>query len=340
MTQDFIELSAAYGWQPGQSLRLAMLSNPGSGRNREGQAAIQRILSRQPKLVHAQGRNPTEIANALQSLSQSDPDVLIINAGDGTVAATLTALFNQRPFARQPVLALLAGGTTNMTAGDVGMPGKSTRALERLLRWAQAIHSEVQLLQRPILRVQAGVDQESRYGMFFGSGAIIKGIEYCHNKVLRRGMRDSFGPGLCIFRVLFAMLRGDQRYAAPVAMRVKTEPPYSTNEQAVDHFFLLASTLERLFLGIHPYWGERQGKLYFSAVRAHAARPLLTYPSLLRGKANRHANPENGYWSRKVNELELTMDSTFTIDGELYPCDSRQGPVHVSADETATFLRF
>ncbi|MFQ5488491.1 MAG: diacylglycerol kinase family protein [Gammaproteobacteria bacterium] len=324
----------------GQSARVALLTNPGSGRNREGGGKLEAILARHPETIKETANTPAEVHAALQRLALQEPEVLVINGGDGTVAATFTALFNERPFRRLPLLALLAGGTTNMTAADTGMKGSASRALERLLQWARAVDPTVTAVQRPVLRVQAGDDEAPLYGMFFGTGAIIKGIEYCHQKILRRGLRDGYGPGLCMLRILFALMRGDHRYVAPVALKVASSPVLEESGAERKYFILLASTLERLFLGMRPYWGEQNGGLYYSAIGASPRRPLRAIPPLFWGKPGRHATPENGYWSRKIDELVLELEGTFTIDGELYPASLARGLVRVSHTVPLTFLRF
>lgn len=324
----------------GRSLQVALLSNPGSGRNSRGMAWVEAVLRNHPGTTHYLSRNPAEIVLALDKMAASPPDVLAINAGDGTVAAVLTALMEKRPFSRQPMLALLRGGTTNMTAGDIGLAGKATLSLERLLRWAHATTPAMELVRRAPLKVQAGAGQRPLYGMFFGGGAIIKGIEYCHQKVLRPGLRDSLGPALCALRVLYAMARNDHRYVAPAPMALQTTPRTAGIDGEREYFLLMVSALERLFLGAHPFWGNEEGTLHFTAIRSRARYALRTLPRLFWGRINDHVTAENGYWSGKVEALVLTMEGTFTIDGELYPAHPSAGPVRIGHGEKLCFLRF
>ncbi len=302
-------------------------------------AWVEAILGRHPGVTHHLSRNPAEILTALENMAAAPPDVLAINAGDGTIAAVLTALMEKRPFGHPPLLALLRGGTTNMTAGDVGLTGKAAHSLERLLCWADATTPALEVIRRAPIRVVAG-DEAPLYGMFFGAGAIIKGIEYCHRKVLRPGLRDSLGPGLCALRVLYAMARNDHRYVAPVPMSLQMRPQMPGMEGEKDYFLLMVSALNRLFLGTHPYWGDDAGTLHFTAIRSGARHALRTLPRLFWGRTNRHVTARNGYWSRKVDTLELAMEGTFTIDGELYPARLAAGPLRIGHGEPLHFLRF
>lgn len=323
-------------------LRIGLLSNPSSLRNRRGLGAIRRILVRNPQVCHREVQTPTEVAEALSEFAGSGLDVVAINGGDGTVQAALTALFHRRAFHHLPLIALLRGGTTNMIAGDVGLKGCQTKALGKLLALASKVHPQVGVLERPVLRVQAAPDQDPLFGMFFGMGAIIKGIEHCHRRIHSKGLRDGLAPGLTTLRVLMGMARGNQQYVAPVSVKVELDPQERMASEAMqpqDLLFLLTSTLERLFLGLRPYWGGGAGPLYCTAVRARPAHVLRALPPLFWGHPNRCGTPENGYSSFKVNALQLTMDSRFTLDGELYQAESRAGPVSITWGGSASFIR-
>ncbi len=326
----------------GKTVRVGVLSNPKSGRNRRGLQSVREILAQHPEVYHSEATTPTEVLAAVVELAQREVDVMAINGGDGTVASVLTALFNNKPFAKRPLLALLRGGTTNMTAGDVGLKGNHKKTLRKLLAWANKAYPDTPIINREVLRVQAAPDKAPIYGMFFGTGAIIKGIEYCHQKVHSKGFRDGVGPGLCTLRILLAMLKGDTRYVAPVPIAVEIEAPTRSSTartQKLDHFLLLTSTLEHLFLGIRPYWATNAGALHYTAILAAPSHPLRAIPSLFWGRPNRFGTPENGYSSLKVNALRLTMDSQFTVDGELYEADSRAGSVQVARGGEVQFIR-
>ena len=102
---------------------------------------------------------------------------------------------------------------------------------------------------------------------------------------------------------------------------------------------LLVSTLERLFLGLYPYWGDENGALHYTALGARPRYLLRTLPSILRGRRNRHTCPENGYFSHNASEIRLNLECGFTIDGQLYtPAHSRE-PTVLQSGTTAAFLR-
>ena len=99
-------------------------------------------------------------------------NTIAISGGDGTVNAVLNALFAHHPFPRLPLLAVLRGGTTNMTAGDVGLRGRPDRALRRLIECAARAGEGLSVIERPVMRIDPGAGRSPIYGMFFGAAAI------------------------------------------------------------------------------------------------------------------------------------------------------------------------
>ena len=324
-----------------QPLRLACVTNPESGRNRRHLAEVRALLSARPDVVHREARGQRAVSEALREMRADPPDLLVVNGGDGTVAAVLTALLLERPFPRLPLLALLRGGTTNMTAGDVGASEALLPSLRRLLDPSGELEGTV--VERPVLRVDVSPEGPTQFGMFFGTGAIVRGIEFCHRRVHSRGLRDSLAPALCTLRVLWAMARGDERYAAPrpttVTGRVG-EGRAGGGEEEQDYLLVLASSLERLFAGLRPYWGDADGAFYHSRLRARPGHALRTLPPLFWGRAGRFATPGHGYYSGKLDSLSLEMDGPVTVDGEVYQASRRAGPVRVSVGGRVGFLRF
>ena len=324
-------------------LRLACVTNPESGRNRRHLAEVRALLSARSGVVYREARGQRAVSEALREMRADPPDLLVVNGGDGTVAAVLTTLLLEGPFPRLPLLVLLRGGTTNMTAGDVGAREALLPSLHRLLDPSGELEGTV--VERPVLRVDVSPEGPAQFGMFFGTGAIVRGIEFCHRKVHSRGLRDSLAPALCTLRVLWAMARGDERYAAPrpmsVAGRVAGERAGGGEEdQEQDYLLVLASSLERLFAGLRPYWGDAEGAFYHSRLRARAGHAARTLLPLFWGRAGRFATPEHGYHSGKLDSLSLEMDGPVTVDGEVYQASRQAGPVRVSVGGRVAFLRF
>ena len=316
--------------------RLGVLNNPLSGGNRKGLEAIRKILAAYPQVCHREVLTPADVASALVDFARKEVNVVAINGGDGTVQAVLTVLCHQKPFERIPHLAVLRAGTTSMTAGDVGLKGSQELALKRLLTWADGGEGEEVILNRPVLRVQVDPHQDPVYGMFLGAAGIYQGIQFCNNRLNRRGFRGEWAPGLTIalFLIAVASRGGDYVTRVPITVGLDQSPP-----ERRDYLLLMISALERLFLGMRPFWGREERTLHYTAVEARPQHLLRALPSLMRGRKNRYGTPENGYFSNNVQQVQLTFNSGFTLDGELYKAGAHLGPVVVQDGGKVSFLR-
>lgn len=321
--------------------RLAVLTNPQSGRNRSGNPKFHALLSTEPDVLHRTATSPEEVRAALGDIDRFAPDILAINAGDGTVAAALTAITAHKVLASLPIIALLHGGTANITANDVGVPGSPARGLRKVLDWIHDEPDAEPLRQRSVLRVDAP-GHEPICGMIFGAGAVINGIEYCHEKVHGRGVGGGLGAGLCGLRVLWAMVRRDHRLVRPVPMILNVGPSaVDSKAQRIEGDFALviATTLEKFALGTRPFWGGSDGPFRWTAIRYGAERLGRILPSILFGRPHRQATTANGYFSGGLSELSLKWDGHFMIDGQIYDFDHHQGPIRVTEAGRLTFLQ-
>ena len=322
-------------YKSGEIPLVGVLINPLSGGNQRGLDAIRQVIDGYPRVLHYDAQTPREIMEALTHFARQGVNLLAVNGGDGTVQAVLTHLFNHNPFQSMPLLAVLQSGTTSMTARDVGFPGSRVKSLLKLFRWAMKGEGQPRIIRRPVLRVRAP-GHPARCGMFFGTAAIYQGIQYFHSKINSRGLRGEVGPGLTILRFLWAAIRQHSNFipAVPITVTLDKKPP-----RQFDSFVVLISTLERLFLGLYPYWGRETGPLHYTALRARPRNLFRALPSILRGRDGRHVTAANGFFSHNVDEVKLNLDSGFTLDGQLYTPETGMEPTVVSNGGTASFLR-
>jgi hypothetical protein len=317
--------------------RLGVISNPLSGGNRRGRIReVYRCLQNYPGIPHREVRTLSDLRAALDELAARGVNILAVNSGDGTVQATLTMLSNRRPFARPPLLALVGGGTTNMTHHDLGLPGDHVRALGRLLNWACHGDGDARVRRRTLLRVDRPDRPAPIYGLFFGAAGIFKAIQFFHSSIHRRGLSGDAAHLLILARFIWGLLRRHDALVAPVSAAIRTECMAVPRR---DYLMLLVTTLDRLVLGLRPFWVEGSGPLRVAAVAARPRGLLKAIPALTRGRATPHACLENGYLSCNARDIHLHLSGGFTLDGELFAVDPRLGPVRVQAGGTADFLR-
>jgi diacylglycerol kinase (ATP) len=321
----------------GAPRRLGLISNPMSGANkRRGLSEVHRLLARHPEVAYREVRSAADVSRALRDFARAGVDLVGVNSGDGTVQAVLTSLFVERPFASPPLLALLAGGTTNMSFQDLGLKGSLTGALGRLIRWARTGEGEARVLRRPVLEVVNSSHPGPLYGLFVGAAGIYNGIRFFHRRVRRMGLRGDPAHLFVLVRFLLGLARGDDALVAPVQAEIQTD---RTHLPPMDYRMLLVTTLDRLIAGVRPFWGEGGGPLRLAALGMRPRRLLKTVPAVVRGRPSRWASIENGYVGLSAARILLTMRGGFAIDGELFQADPARGPLLIRDGGLVRFLR-
>jgi len=318
-------------------LRIGLISNTNSGGNRVQLPSVNEILGRHPFVHHVPTRHGDDVRHALGELAAREIDVLAINGGDGTTAKVLGHVAHDAPFRRPPPVVLLPGGTANMTAGVVGRRGGLIAAVERLCDWASAGQRPCEHARQTILRVRCGDRGPVSYGMFLGAGAVIQGTEYAHRRVHPLGLRGDSSLSVIVARTIWGMLRGDPRFAQPLPMGLALDDEAPLPGQ--DGLVLLVSSLDRLFLGIDPFWGAGSGAVRLTLIRKDPERFLRNLPALLRGRPTRRAGEAQGYLSRNASRVALSLDGAINLDGEIHQVRRENGPVLIEAGAEFTFLR-
>lgn len=327
--------TSAHTEQPPRTVGL--ISNPNSRRNRAGLDTVRAIVANQPGIHHRITASADDIADILEEFASLGVNTLAINGGDGTTAHVFTALLERQAFARLPAVVLLPGGTTNMNAADAGLRGSLPGSVRRLAAWTGGDDSHCEYLTRPVLQVLGASGGRALYGMFFGAGSIIDAIEYCHANIHSLGIRDELAPGLAVLRTLWGIVRNDSRYAQPTSLDIGLDNRDHGTERPV--LQLLVTSLERLFLGLRPWWGGESATLHCTWMEQPARRLLRSFPALLRGRPNRSLSEDNGYFSHNADRIRLCLDGTFTLDGEMHQASRAQGPLTISNGTTLDFVR-
>ena len=100
----------------------------------------------------------------------------------------------------------------------------------------------------------------------------------------------------------------------------------------------IATTLNRLYWRLNPYWGEGAGDVRFTAITSDAERFGAAAPGILWGRPPSWTTPENGYHSRNVRRAQLRLSCGFTMDGEDFAPRSDE-VVTLTTDRRVTFVR-
>lgn len=296
---------------------IGVLSNPTSQKNKRGMGPLIETLRGRPEIRHVVLEDMAAIGDYMKDFARDDVGLIVVNGGDGTVQAVLTALFNAGCYRKPPLLAVLPRGNTNMIAEDVGLRGRPHRALARLIDRAEAGDLDRFAHRRHVLRISNGGDHAPRYGMFFGTAGIYRGILACRKNVHRAGFTSSLATGLTLAGLLARSVLGSRRARGFYRGDDITVSFDGGKGQSASYFILLVTTLNRLVLKSRPFWGHGKGSLRFTGIAFPPPRLARHVLPVLYGGPNRRL-PQPGYTSANANTISLTMSDPFTLDGELF----------------------
>ncbi len=317
-------------------LKIGLISNPTSQRNRQGLGEVRAIGAGMRDLLHVVTDGAQSLGEILAELARQEAGLLVVAGGDGTVQRVLTELLETRPFERLPPVAILARGMANMTAGDVGLRGRPARALPRLIEVARSGDLASHVEHRHVLRVENVRGLPPQRCVFLGAAAIYDAVEFCCRRVYSLGLRGNLGMGLTLGGFLLGGRFGRDG-EGPIRGR---DIGITVDDRPVSQarrLLVLATTLDRLVLGSRPFWGEGANRIRFTSIAHPPVRLLRSAPKVLYGW-RRATLPPDIYVSGGAERLTLGLDSAFTLDGELFEPEP-QAPLLVTAPDRVGFVR-
>ena len=310
--------------------RLVLIANESAGRNRSRPEVIR-------ELTHGAGATVLE-AEDLSSLRRAtreavgmDPGILAVNGGDGTVHGVLTELM--RMDRDLPDIAVIPGGTTNMSANDLNGNIPLETSLRRLGDLGRLPPERRSRVARPLLKV-TGAGDGPQFGFFLGAGVILDGMDHFRRKVKSHGLRGELAAGISLLRGLVGMARGESAWSAGRSTAFALDGEGGRHDRQV---LVVGTSLERLFLGMRPWWGDGDGPIHLTSVRRRPTALIRRAPALLFGKRHPRMSLAEGYFSCDVHAFDLYPDQGFALDGEIFPVAAGE-PVRVEATAPVRFL--
>jgi len=314
-------------------VKLVLIHNPRSGRNH-------RRISPLPAWARAAGipcweiTDSQELADAWPAIARERPDLLIVNGGDGTVDAVVTALRRAAPLTHEPMLALLPGGTTNMIARDVGLSGPPERAWRQILA-ALAAGAAGERISRPPLTVRTDPGAPEQWGFFLGGGALPGLLGRMQKKGRARGFigrgREIFALVRTTGRLYFGGSRRDPELAPRCLRWTSGQKP----EEEAPVILYFVTTLNQLVLGINP--ARPDPGLRLLALR-HPYRHIVgSVARLLRGKSFDALGDD--FIFREGRSLTLRCEDETVLDGEPVPAGTHPATLKLELGRPVTFWR-
>jgi len=322
---------------PAAGARIGLIGNRNSGRAGRGAVLVHAAAGQ--GLPVAETGSLGELDAVLAAFAEAGVEVLAVHGGDGTVDAVIAALRSRPMFPREPLLALLSGGTTNMTHGDVGLRGPAPTALDRLRAAVAAGLSPQQVTARAPLRVTCPNAPEDPpapgYGFFFATAAVPRVIRHTRARFHRRGLTGQASEALALGGALRRLLAGKVAddpllHPDPLAVSLDGGPP-----REAPTVMLLATTLERLVLDLRPA-PPAAGRIGVAGLEVPYARLTRRLPAFLRGRPLPGGAGE-GLWRAQAAVLSVSAEGEATLDGELFPL-SRAAPLYLAPAAPVRFV--
>ncbi len=300
-------------------IRTGIICNPKSHRNRSSVEATKPFLS--GTVLAVTPRTQAELAEVLTDFARHGIELLVIDGGDGTIRDVMTAAARVWTGAA-PRVAIVPSGKTNALALDLGIPDHWT--LDQALTAARDGNVK---MRSPIEVVRK--DNGTRlHGFLFGAGAFVQATALAQ-RTHRAGAFNGVAVGLAlcwaILQTLFGGANSAWRAGSRMRIRFQGARMPESNEHAPGvnantdraRYLMLASTLKRMPVGIRPFGAPRSGMK--TLVVDGPPRWLAAATPLIVAGSPAAWLDRAGYHRIDASELDLSMDSDFILDGEIYP---------------------
>ena len=153
---------------------IGLVSNPYSKKNRKYPDMFKKLIDCAPDRDLVRLPDSFEKMDAaMEHFRQKKVDVIAINGGDGTVHVALTSMMKIYQGGELPKIAILKGGTMNMTATNLKLRGNPVAIFRRVVK-AYKENPNLNCRQISLLKVNG------RYGFIFGSGAVCTFMDLYH----------------------------------------------------------------------------------------------------------------------------------------------------------------
>ena len=315
-------------------MRLGVFNNILAGGGGTHASDVIAFLGGRSDIAHVE-TDFSGVREGLAELAAREVDVLVVNGGDGTLQRVLTEIHRHRVFARAPMIAPLRSGRTNMNALDIGSRRNPVKALVTLMAAAADGSLARRIVERPVMRIDLGDDAGPQYGMFCGFGTVHRAIELTHRVFPKGRAQGVFGAGIVTGLLMTRAALGSARDVLTpdaIDIRLEGEPVHEREFKLV-----IATTLDRFFLGMRPFWGTEPAPIRFTALSRDAMR-FATSVDVIRGRRPRAADRNGFCVSRNVHSSELRLDCGVTIDGEMHaPRPGRD--IRIDAEHSISFVR-
>jgi diacylglycerol kinase family enzyme len=281
-----------------------------------------------------------DIAPAVARLGRH-AGLVCMYGGDGTIQRVLDHMFDSHAADSETVLALLGGGTMNVTSRWLGFgttPGVNFRHVVNGFRSGDLMYKEV-----PLMEVRAG--KNLHRGFTFGLGPIVRILDAYENG--KKGKVAAVKIGLQSAVAAFFQFGASRDMLQPMKARVIIDGEVVEYDEFATIFTNVTGQINP---GIEPFTAERTRDSFYAAAYAVSAREFaLRLPFIARGllpvdvadllrkwsrgKISEPVDTDPRYINRAAKKIVIETDEPlYTVDGELLK--KPPGPIEVTIGPT------
>lgn len=317
---------------------VALISNPLSTGNKAALPLLRAYCAENADIFHYEVEHVDQIEAALRTIARTNPSVLVVNGGDGTVQSVLTELYHGDYFAgKTPPLAVLPNGKTNLIAQDLGATGNALESLRSIVRIARGDLSS-HIIDRQLIELSQNGNERPVLGMFLGGAGLAEIILYCRNKIYPLGLPNSISHFLAATASILSIFIGGRARSLPATRSAVKISRFRDGELSGSFALVMVTTLERLLLrSTAEQETGPKGTMKFVAVE-HNHRGLWT---MIKDTYHGRFGSRRGEGVHFALEDELQIDSdngTVLLDGELFTA-SQGKPIILRTTAPIPFLR-
>lgn len=298
-------------------IRVGLIRNPNSQRNRRlGDRLGEVVVPKSVELLRIDASSVDDVPAVVREYGARGVTHLVVDGGDGTLREAMSAL--PAAFGPQlPTLMLVAGGNANLATSDVGGAGHGPEALQKLLDSLAAGAEGVVHHRQPIeLRWPDGT-RPPVLGFFVGAAAFYKGWKLALGSVHEKGFLHGPAVAVTMAGALWQTMAGGPRsdWQAGTMMGIGVD---GVPEREGRRFLFLATSLQRLYNGLWPFYDHGDAPLRWLDIDAPPPRFMRSLPGLLRGRPNDWMRNSGSYRSGGAQSLALRLEAPLVVDGEAY----------------------
>ncbi|MXV35302.1 MULTISPECIES: diacylglycerol kinase family protein [unclassified Saccharibacter] len=300
-------------------MRPALIHNPNSRRNQQDGGKFVAFARGKLGKFCVCSQHDEHLPEHIRELKKDNVDLIMINGGDGTVSACLTAIAAIYPEDNLPAIAILPAGNTNLIASDVGFGLRGPAAVDYVMAGKALKSSE----RSPIRLSWHDGSQPSVLGMFGGCTGYARAIRIAHEPTVIRFAPHDLAVIYTFLTSVVSLFFARSRNSWMKGNYLKREvfPPCERGDRDGDSFLFIATALEKLSRGIWPFWSDKRHDegFHFLDVASFPKNLPKVLGNLLRGRVPNWLQQHEDYKSDRAIRIALETDSDFVLDGEVFP---------------------